>query len=686
MNGEGLLSPTVAVLFGLISLFLIIRKRSGTDYLLAVLLIVLALITLFDGLTLSSGRPSGYKIVVLYLKSLLPTLILGYGILFSRGSSEKSYYRFWTVPLLAGLMFPVVVIMVPIREFYQDLNLLESRIVPLGPTGYWFYLGIMVYCIAALAILENTFGSSSSVNRWKIKYEFFGMVGILGVLIFYFSQGLLFRAVNMNLLPVRSGVFLLSGVFIGFSRVFRGGGATISVSRFVIYRSLTLMVVGLYLLALGLAGSSLKYFGVALSTELMLFLGIGSGLFLLLALCSEQLRRRAKVFVSKNFYAQKYDYRSEWLKFSESLMVCRSIADVQNVVIQTYSTVFGIEGTAFYLFDRKHNLFRLTAMEREGEAPAEFAVSPALRSYLLDRNRVLNVQGREFDLLVAEREQLTKAEVWLVVPIVSHAFIEGLVMLRRRLIREELTFEDYDMMKTLARQAGLSLMSYRLSAELAEAGEMAAIAKVSSFVVHDLKNVAYTFSLMLENAEKYLGEEEFQRDLLTSIKNTVAKMNGLIMKLKTLPKMAAPCAESIDLGFIARETVRQFSGLKPGLKLVTETSEVHSCGDATEIGKVVLNLLLNAADAVGERGEIRVSTGLLDGAPYIRVRDNGSGMNDYFLKNHLFRPFRTTKDGGLGIGLYQCSQIVESHRGRIDVTSEVGKGTTFTVYLPANCS
>jgi len=259
-------------------------------------------------------------------------------------------------------------------------------------------------------------------------------------------------------------------------------------------------------------------------------------------------------------------------------------------------------------------------------------------------------------------------------------------MLRRRLLQEELTFEDYDMMKTLARQAGLSLMSYRLSVELAEVGEMAAIAKVSSFVVHDLKNVAYTFSLMLENAERYIGEEDFQRDLLKSIRNTVAKMNGLIMKLKALPKMEAPCSEAIDLELIAQETVRQFSGLKPGVRLVTETREARSRGDAAEIGKVVLNLLLNAADAVGERGEIRVSTGLQDALPFVRVADTGSGMNEYFLKNHLFRPFRTTKDGGLGIGLYQCSQIVESHGGRIDVTSQVGKGTTFTVYLSAGSS
>jgi putative PEP-CTERM system histidine kinase len=240
------------------------------------------------------------------------------------------------------------------------------------------------------------------------------------------------------------------------------------------------------------------------------------------------------------------------------------------------------------------------------------------------------------------------------------------------------------MMKTLARQAGLSLMSHRLAAELTEAGELAAIAKVSSFVVHDLKNVAYTFSLMLENAEKYIGEAEFQRDLLKSIRGSVEKMNGLILKLKALPKAEAPRAEAVDLARVAQEIVGQFGGLKPGVGLVCDAQAAAVRGSAADLGKVLLNLVINAADAVGEQGEIRVRTGTRGGEAYLSVQDTGAGMSEYFVKNHLFKPFRTTKDGGLGIGLYQCNQIVESHGGRFDVASEVGKGTTFTVYLPAD--
>ncbi len=686
LAGMTLSFASALILAGLSSL-LLLKRRSSSDLLLAALFLVLALMEIFDRFSIAAAAdPTRHKAVVLFLKSLIPIIALPYSLLFARERPSGKSARFWSVISALGLVFPAAILIIPIGQFYQWDSFRETGLLMLGRTGYWFYLGIMLYCIAALVNLEATFGSSSGAGRWKIKYEFFGAVALLGMLVFYLSQGLLYKSVNMNLIPVRSGVFILGAVLVGYSRLARGGGARIVVSRYIAYRSVTLMVVGLYLVALGALGSGIRYLELPYADEARTFVFIVSTILLLLLLFSEQVRRRIKVFVNKHFYAQKYDYRQEWLRFSERLARCRSARDVNEVIVQTYSAVFGIEGTALYLHNRKGAPLALATIEREADLPAVFPVSEGLWRYFLENNRVLTIEDSAYRPSPEELECLRKSGAWLAIPIVSPAFLEGVVLFRQRLMREKLTFEDFDMMKTLARQAGLSLMSYRLSAELTEAGEMAAIAKVSSFVVHDLKNVAYTFSLMLENAEKYIGEEDFQRDLLKSIKSTVSKMNGLILKLRALPKLAMSHAEVVDLGLIAQETVRKFNGLKPGVDLACEVREARACGDAAEIGKVVLNLILNAADAVGERGEIRVKTGTQDGKAFVSVADTGSGMNEYFLKNHLFRPFRTTKDGGLGIGLYQCSQIVESHGGRIDVQSQVGKGTIFTVYFPVDCS
>ena len=98
--------------------------------------------------------------------------------------------------------------------------------------------------------------------------------------------------------------------------------------------------------------------------------------------------------------------------------------------------------------------------------------------------------------------------------------------------------------------------------------------------------------------------------------------------------------------------------------------------------KVIVNLVQNALEAGNERGAVAVSIYQENGCACIRVSDAGCGMTEDFLRNHLFRPFSTTKEKGLGIGLYQCRQIVEAHEGRIEVTSEAGIGTVFTVVLP----
>ena len=104
--------------------------------------------------------------------------------------------------------------------------------------------------------------------------------------------------------------------------------------------------------------------------------------------------------------------------------------------------------------------------------------------------------------------------------------------------------------------------------------------------------------------------------------------------------------------------------------------------DSEQLRSVVTNLLLNARDAMGERGRIEIKTRAQDDWVTLSVSDNGCGMTPSFLRDSLFRPFKTTKKKGLGIGMFQSKMIIEAHHGRIRVKSDLGKGTTFQVLLP----
>jgi signal transduction histidine kinase len=120
-----------------------------------------------------------------------------------------------------------------------------------------------------------------------------------------------------------------------------------------------------------------------------------------------------------------------------------------------------------------------------------------------------------------------------------------------------------------------------------------------------------------------------------------------------------------------------------GVELVREFRTVPKVRlDPAQFQNVVVNLALNAKDAINARGKIRVETAQQNGWVVLTVTDAGCGMNPEFLQRSLFRPFQTTKKQGIGIGMFQCKMIVEAHHGKIEVQSELNQGTTFRILLP----
>jgi putative PEP-CTERM system histidine kinase len=300
----------------------------------------------------------------------------------------------------------------------------------------------------------------------------------------------------------------------------------------------------------------------------------------------------------------------------------------------------------------------------------------------VERQRVWNPGDGEYHAAEEEQEFISSAGARPVVPLVSGGQLEGLVLLGPARGPERFTFEDYDLMKMIARQSALLLCNLRLTHELVEARELAAVARVSSFVIHDLKNLTCTLSLLMTNADTHIGNTEFQKDVLAAVRHTVEKMKQLIQKLKVLPGGGPAQRPSTDLRALCGEAVRDFAKARPHAFLVCRGEPVTGRVDPDEMRTVVVNILQNGLDAAGEAGRITVETGRQNNASLIRITDNGCGMTREFQEEQLFRPFRSTKKNGLGIGMYQVRQIVNSFGGMIGVASEPGRGTTFTILLP----
>ena len=200
-------------------------------------------------------------------------------------------------------------------------------------------------------------------------------------------------------------------------------------------------------------------------------------------------------------------------------------------------------------------------------------------------------------------------------------------------------------------------------------------------MIHDLKNSISALSMLSENALKHFDDPEFQRDALTTVARTVDRMKALLGRLSAAPEPARLRLEPVDLATLALEVASPV--VKSGrISLVKELAPRPILADAEALSKVIQNLVTNAVQSIDGHGTVTVKTFEEHGRAVLSVTDTGCGMSEEFVRTSLFAPFRSTKKGGWGIGLYHAKGLVEAHGGTIDVESTEGTGTTFSVRLP----
>jgi signal transduction histidine kinase len=562
----------------------------------------------------------GWKKAVFISEAVMVSAWLLFTLSYASTVNWHTINKFSRLLLCLSPLFIIFLITIPMEDFFYSPEFESEKTLFLSNAGYIFNLLLLFYSIVSIINLEATLKGSSGTYRWQIKYTILGVGGILAMNIFYYSHALLYRSINMYLLPVRAGIILISILLIGFSLLrHQDMDIKLAVSRKVLYRSLSLIIVGIYLLGLGLIGEGMRYFGPGVGENIAIFLGFVGAILVLTVILSEQLRRKAIVLINKNFYSQKYDYREQWLQFTQRISL-------------------------------KHSFEELISSIK--------------------------------DIVTLSEEFIKKTGASLIVPLLNIDDLIGFIILGAGLADDEYDYEDYDMLKTLAKQTTAAIINARLSEELIEAKEMEAMGRLSSFILHDLKNATSMLSLIVQNAEEHIDNPDFQKDAIKAVSNTSEKIKGLIGKLKYLPKKTDLDIEYSDLGSHIEMAIQQLNMNGSERLSYKELEPVKTEFDREEITKVIINLIINALEATNNQGDIEVVVGTEENMGFVKVSDNGCGMSSEFVEKSLFKPFQTTKKKGLGIGLYQCKAIVEAHSGKLKVVSQEGKGTDFFLYLP----
>ena len=211
---------------------------------------------------------------------------------------------------------------------------------------------------------------------------------------------------------------------------------------------------------------------------------------------------------------------------------------------------------------------------------------------------------------------------------------------------------------------------------------------LGSILVHDMKNLSFRLRCLGENVGVNYDDPEFRESLVRTLNDTTQQMDQMVRRFRE-QKETIIVKLRINLNEVVRSALNNVRRDARRIRITEEYDKLPLVwADALLVENAVYNILDNACDAMPRGGHLAVRTKLIEtesgAAPraLIEIADSGTGMAEEFIDTELFAPFVTTKQRGLGLGLYTCQQIIRMHDGNIRVYSELGRGTVFSIYLP----
>lgn len=592
----------------------------------------------------------------------------------------------WTAGGLLWLT-PIGVALLTCGLTAQVLTLLDPRGISTGHSaGQWVLLCSMSMPVFALFLLEQVYRNVAEDARWSVKPLCLGLAGAFLFDLYLYSQAVLFSRLDDDALSIRGAIHALLVPLLLLSVTGRRDWITkIRVSRKAAFHSATLLIAGVYLIFISGVGYYVRYFGGDWGRALQLGLVFSAFVLLMVLTMSGTMRSKLKVMLGKHFFRYRYDYREEWLRFTQTLSTHNSPHEMGQRVIRGLADLLESPAGCLWLKDPGEASFRTTASWNMAlQLQTEDSTSPFCQ-FLLSSGWVINLEEyrsypKRYGSLVLPDWLSEINQAWLVVPLAVGPELTGFVILASARADVDVNWEVNDLLKTASRQAASFLAQMQATEALLEVRKFDAFNRMSAFVVHDLKNIVTQLSLMMKNAKRLQGNPEFQQDMLMTVENSLDRMRQMMLQLR---EGATPTGtvHGVDLIAIVRRIEAVASGR--GRKLDVELAE-HALarGHEERLERIIGHVVQNAFDATDPTKRVWLKLGRQSGHAMVQVGDAGYGMSQEFMRDRLFKPFQTTKQAGMGIGAYESFQYVQELGGKILVNSELNKGTVVTILLP----
>lgn len=554
-------------------------------------------------------------------------------------------------------------------------------------SGQAAVLGQLVIALLGISLIEQIWRNSFAYGRSSVKYMCFGIGGIFVYDFFLYADALLFNQISTPLWDARGAVNAMAVPLLAVNMInARKQPVQLQLSRSVVFHAGTLTLAGLYLMIAAAGGYYVREVGGTWGEALqVLFLSLFIALFGLI-MTSPRFRARLMVFISQNFFDYKYDYREEWLKITEAFSSLKESPPLTERVVQVLADLVESEDGALWIKDDEGDFTLSTTVNMTPPKLTRIDKDSSLVAFFCEREWVLDLREYKrdparYNLLEIPGSVTQLREPWLIIPLYLGRDLYGIAVVGSPVARVELNWENFDLIRVVARQVCNFLAQADAQKRLANAMQFEAVSKASAFMVHDLKTLIAQLSLLARNAPRHRDNPAFIDDMIRTTEHAVDKMSNLVEHIRR-PNPEQENAVPVNLSALCKELEVQHSRQKPPLTMNLPATDVWVEGSEEQLRTVLGHLIQNAKDATPNDGQVSLTLEPGTNEAMLFLQDTGSGMTEDFVKTRLFKPFESTKGlTGMGIGAYQAREYIRKLGGSINVTSETGVGSCFSIRL-----
>jgi putative PEP-CTERM system histidine kinase len=555
-------------------------------------------------------------------------------------------------------------------------------------------LGQIALSLLGLSLVEQIWRNSPAFGRSSLKYLCIGIATLFAFDFFMYADALLFGKVSEAFWNARGFVNAALMPLFAINVInTRKQPVDFHLSRSAVFHAGTLVLAAGYLLLLAVGGYYVRAFGGQWGEALQVLLITVSIAFLVTLLMSRRVRARLMVFISQNFFDYKYDYREEWLKMTRELANLSDDPPLPERVIRILAGLVESNSGAIWLKDDQGGYALKASANLATPRYTLIDDDTDLVRFFREQEWIIDLQEYHEDPIRYDLMELpdiiqNTPDAWLLIPLYLDNDLYGIALVGKPYAHVELNWENFDLIKVVARQACNLLAQTDAQNRLSRAMQFEAVNKASAFMVHDLKTLIAQLSLLVKNAPKHRDNPAFIDDMIATTDHAVRKMSNLvdhIRKPDTTPDQTTDTC--LDLTGLLEELIEQNSRRSPAPRLMGDPAPIMVRADKEQLRSVLGHLIQNAQDATPPDGEITINLKPARGNVVMFIQDTGCGMTDEFISTQLFKPFASTKGlTGMGIGAYQAREYIRELGGSIDVTSEPGVGSCFSLRFPVEAN